>query len=111
VTDGPERLSEVLSRLFTSRGWGQRQDRLRIEEAWHGTVGELVAPRTEVGALRRGVLEVIVADAILLQELAGFDKRRILQGLQERLGPKRVTDVRFRLGTVNEAKGSPGAGG
>jgi predicted nucleic acid-binding Zn ribbon protein len=99
-TDGPERLSEVLSRLFTSRGWGQRQDRLRLEEAWRSAAGEPTASRTAVGALRRGVLEIIVADAVLLQELAGFEKRRLLESLQERLGKTRVTDIRFRLGNV-----------
>ena len=31
---GPESLGEILSRLFTARGWGRRQDRLRLEEAW-----------------------------------------------------------------------------
>jgi predicted nucleic acid-binding Zn ribbon protein len=99
-TEGPERLAEVLSRLFTSRGWGQRQDRRRLEESWRAVVRENVAKRTELGSLRRGVLEVIVADAVVLQELAGFEKRRLLEGLQERLGKSRVTDIRFRLGNV-----------
>jgi predicted nucleic acid-binding Zn ribbon protein len=100
VTDGPERLSEVLSRLFTSRGWGQRQDRLHLEAAWQAAAGEQTASRTAVGALRRGVLEVIVADAVLHQELAGFEKRRLLEQLQERLGKARVTDIRFRQGNI-----------
>ena len=100
MTEGPERLSEVLSRLFTSRGWGQRQDRLQLEESWRQAVGENVATCTAVGALRRGVLEVIVADAVLLQELAGYEKRRLLEHLQERLGKSRVTDIRFRLGNI-----------
>ena len=29
---GPESLGEILSRLFTARGWGRRQDRLRLEK-------------------------------------------------------------------------------
>ena len=100
MTNGPERLSEVLSRLFTSRGWGQRQDRLRLEAAWREALGGKSVERTAVGALRRGVLEIIVADAVLFQELAGFEKRRLLQNLQERLGQARVNDIRFRLGNV-----------
>lgn len=100
VKEGPERLSEVLSRLFTSRGWGERQQRRRIEEAWQSAAGERVAARSELGSLRRGVLEVIVADAVLLQELAGFQKRDLIAHLQGALGPGRVTDIRFRLGTV-----------
>jgi predicted nucleic acid-binding Zn ribbon protein len=93
-------LSEVLSRLFTSRGWGQRQDRLRLEEAWRTAAGEQVADRTELGSLRRGALEVIVSDAALLQELAGYEKHRLLLELQQALGARRITDIRFRLGAV-----------
>jgi predicted nucleic acid-binding Zn ribbon protein len=100
VKDGPERLSEVLSRLFTSRGWGERQQRRRLEEAWRSAAGEQVAARSELGTLRRGVLEVIVADAILLQELAGFQKRDLLAHLEGALGPGRISEIRFRLGTV-----------
>jgi len=99
--EGPERLAEVLSRLFTVRGWGQRQDRLRLEEAWRQVVGEAVALKTAPGALRRGVLEVLVSDAVLFQELAGYEKRRILDSLQQVLGKTRVTAIRFRLGTAD----------
>lgn len=101
MTEGPERLAEVLSRLFTSRGWGQRQDRLRLEEAWRGAVSQPIAAQSAAGALRHGVLEVIVMDAVVLQELAGFEKGRILAHLQKALGKTRVTDIRFRLGTVS----------
>ena len=31
---GPEPLAEVLSRLFTARGWGRRQGRLHLANAW-----------------------------------------------------------------------------
>ena len=27
---GPELVGEILSRLFAARGWGRRQDRLRL---------------------------------------------------------------------------------
>jgi hypothetical protein len=98
--DGPERLGDVLSRLFLSRGLGQQHDRLRLEAAWRDSLGEPRAARTRLGNLRRGVLEVIVADAVLHQELAGFEKRRILTQLQQTLGKTRVTELRFRLGSI-----------
>ena len=37
--EGPEPISEILSRLFTARGWGRRQDRLRLELAWAEAAG------------------------------------------------------------------------
>ena len=64
---GPESLGEVLSRLFTARGWGRKQDRLRLEAAWAAAAGPDVAPHTRLGALRRGVLEV-VSSAVTIQD-------------------------------------------
>jgi hypothetical protein len=102
---GPELLSEVLSRLFTARGWGRRQDRLHLEKAWAEAVeavGPEFAAQTRVIGFRRGVLEVVVANAVLFQELAHFHKRRLLEGLRSRLPGKTLTDLRFRAGVIDE---------
>jgi predicted nucleic acid-binding Zn ribbon protein len=95
---GPEAIGEVLSRLFIARGWGRRQDRLRLEQAWVAAAGEQTAANTRVGALRRGVLEIEVRGAVLLQELAQFQKRLLLQRLREQLPGVTVSDLRFRAG-------------
>jgi len=95
---GPELLGEVLSRLFTARGWGRRQDRLRLEEAWAKAAGLEAAKHTRVGALRRRVLEVLVDNAVLLQELAHFQKRTLLERLRRQLPNVPIHDLRFRTG-------------
>src|SRR5438067_10416209 len=97
---GPEGLGEILSRLFTARGWGRRQDRLNLERAWAESVGPDHAAHTRPGALRRGTLEVVVDNAVLLQELAHFHKRRLLEQLRRRLPGTPLTDLRFRAGVV-----------
>ena len=99
---GPEPIGEILSRLFAARGWGRRQDRLRLEEAWAEAAGPELAPHTRVAALRRGVLEVHVANAVLLQELAHFHKRRLLEHLRRRLPGSSVKDLRFRAGVMEK---------
>ena len=102
VERGPERLGEILSRLFTARGWGRRQDRLHLEQALAeatsacGVDAEQVRP----GAMRRGVLEVVVGNAVLLQELAHYHKRRLLEALRGRLPNIPLTDLRFRAGVL-----------
>ena len=96
---GPELLGEVLSRLFTARGWGRRQGRLHLEKAWADAVGPENALHSRVGNLRRGVLEVEVDSAILLQELAHYHKRRLLEQLRGKLPGNTLTDIRFRAGT------------
>jgi predicted nucleic acid-binding Zn ribbon protein len=96
---GPERLAEILSRLVTQRGWGQLQQRRRLEEAWKQAAGPEASERSRVGLFRRGQLEVIVADAVLHHELR-FAKARILAELARRLGAEQVKELRFRLGAI-----------
>lgn len=96
---GPEPLGEILSRLFAARGWGRRQGRLKLEEAWAEVAGPDHAGHTKVGVLRRGVLEILVDSAVLLQELANFHKRKLLQKLREQMRNTTFTDLRFRMGT------------
>jgi hypothetical protein len=56
-----------------------------------------------VAALRRGILEVIVAHPVLLQELAHFQKRRLLQELRRLLPGVTLSDLRFKTGVVTPA--------
>jgi hypothetical protein len=104
---GPENLGEILSRLFTARGWGRRQGRLHLEKAWADVILEValevqadLSGQTRVSALRRGVLEVEVGNAVLLQELTHFHKRRLLEALRRRLPETPLNDLRFRAGTL-----------
>jgi predicted nucleic acid-binding Zn ribbon protein len=97
---GPERLGEILGRLFAARGWGRRQERLRLEQAWAEAAGPEHAAHTRANSLRRGVLEVVVDNAVLLQELAHYHKRRLLEQLRRRLPGTPLNDLRFRAGVL-----------
>src|SRR4051812_23713611 len=95
----PEPLKEILARLFTARGWGRRQGRLHLERAWAAAVGPEHAPHTRVLGLRRGLFEIEVDSAVLLQELSHYHKRRLLQALRDRLPGEALKDLRFRAGS------------
>jgi len=96
---GPERLSEILSRLFAARGWGRQQDRLHLERAWAEAAGAEYAAITRVGGMKRRILEVEVKGAIPLQELSQFHKRGILERLRKAMPGTTITDIKFRAGT------------
>jgi Dna[CI] antecedent DciA-like protein len=96
---GPEPLREILARLITARGWGQRQARLHLERAWTTAMGGENETGTRILGLRRGVFEVEVNNAVLLQELASFQKRKLLAKLRECLPNHTVNDLRFKAGT------------
>ncbi len=95
---GPELFREILARLFAARGWGRRQAQLHLEQAWAEAAGSEFAEHTRVAGIRRGVLEVEVDNAVLLQELAHFHKRRLLEQLRRRLPGTTLNDLRFRNG-------------
>jgi predicted nucleic acid-binding Zn ribbon protein len=101
---GPELLKEILSRMFTARGWGRKQERLRLEQAWAETVAAcgLPADQTRVNGVRRGVLEVLVDNAVMLQEMAHFHKRKLLEAIRSKAAGTTITDLRFRAGVVRE---------
>jgi len=100
---GPEKIGEIMSRLFAARGWGRQQERLRLERAWAEAVGAEYVSQTRVAALRRNVLEVEVRNAVLIQELAQFHKRRLLSALRRILSGVTITDLRFRAGIWRDA--------
>lgn len=102
MDQGPELLRDILGRLFTARGWGRQQERLRLEEAWAAAAGPEITPHTRIGGLRRGVLEVMVDNSVLLQELAHYQKRALLEQFRSRLPGLTITDVRFRVGVWKE---------
>lgn len=95
---GPENLADILGRLFTARGWGRKNDRLRLEGAWAEAIGPEVLKSTRVNGLKRGVLEVEVKNAVLIQELTQFHKRGLLGKLRLALPGVTLTDLKFRAG-------------
>jgi predicted nucleic acid-binding Zn ribbon protein len=93
---GPEKVGDVLGRLFTSRGWGRKNDRLRLESAWAAAAGEELLKDTAVLGMRRGVLEVAVRNATLMSELTNFHKRTLLTKLRAAMPGVTLTDLKFR---------------
>lgn len=93
---GPSKIGDLLSVILARRGYADRTAVEEIESAWEETASEQIRGRTRLGALRRGVLEVLVDNAVLLQQLQGFEKENLLAGLQKRVKHSRILDLRFR---------------
>jgi Dna[CI] antecedent DciA-like protein len=93
---GPENIADVLGRLFVSRGWGRKTDRLKLESAWAGAAGAEVLKDTRVLGFKRGVLEIEVRTAVLMSELAQYHKRGLLARLRD--AGLKLTDLKFRAG-------------
>ena len=96
---GPQTIGNVLTELMSRRGFARVQSAANYDAAWREAAGALVAKYTRVGQLRRGTLEVIVANSTLVQEL-GFQKQALLQSLTELLPDEGIKNVRFRTGNI-----------
>lgn len=97
-TGQPQPIGDVLGELLARRGYGRVQSAARLAAAWSETVGPAWSPQSWPGSIRRGVLEVCVANSTLLQEMS-FQKAELLAGLVARLPDERIRDLRFRVGS------------
>jgi hypothetical protein len=96
---GPERIGDILSQLMARRGFARVQSTEAYEAAWREAAGSLAARYSRVGQLRRGTLEVVVANSALIQEF-GFQRATLLKTLNQLLPEQGIKDLRFRLGAI-----------
>lgn len=98
---GPRALGDVLGDLFAERGYGRLRAVSELEAAWIAAVGDAIAGQTQLGGVRRGILQITVAHPALLDELASFRKAQILAAFRHRLPHTPIRDIRFRVGRVD----------
>lgn len=94
---GPQHLSRALSELISRRGYARVGGSAQLQTIWRETAGPSIAGQTKAIAIRRGVLQVLVAHAPLLSELASFHKRSLLEKLQTDHADLRIRDLKFKL--------------
>ena len=100
----PKRIGNVIAQLVNRRGYAQIHVAGEREDAWHAIVGEQFAKRSRFAALRRGTFEVLVANSLMMQELA-FRKEELLKALQQILPDAGVKQLKFKIGKIEEQQG------
>ena len=73
------------------------------QDALDAELGDHKAPHCKVAGLRLGRLYVEVDSAPLFAELSGFQKETLRIALNERLKPKQVAHLVFRMGGTAHA--------
>jgi hypothetical protein len=99
MAGGPQLISSVLADLMARTGFARVQGAAALEAAWREAAGPAGQRFTRVGALRRGRLEVIVANSTLVQELC-FQKPALIAALRRALPEQTIADLRFRVGPL-----------
>lgn len=93
----PLPLSQALAQLIALRGYARVESRSQLVEEWSRIAGPEIAPYTRPLGVNRGVLQVAVANPVLLSELNGFHKSGLLLRLQQQRPELRIKDLKFRL--------------
>lgn len=94
-----KRMGDVVSQLLARRGYAQETTAADVAAAWNAVVGDDAARQTRVGSIRRGTLEVVVANSAVSQELT-FRKTQMVAELARRLPEHKIKSIRFRTGNV-----------
>jgi predicted nucleic acid-binding Zn ribbon protein len=97
---GPKLIGDVLGELASRRGFAGVRRACLCDAAWREAVGEQAARYSRAGPVRRGRLEITVANSTWLQELS-FQKPRLLNALAELLPDEKIVDLRFRVGSID----------
>src|SRR4051794_1680969 len=95
----PRKIGDVLTQLIARRGYAREQSSAALEAAWREAAGKPLAGVTKAGNLRRGTLEVFVANNLLAQEL-GFRKDELIERLGQLAPNEKITTLRFRIGAI-----------
>ncbi len=99
MAKGPEPIREILAQLMARRGFARVRSAETFDAAWRKAVGEMFSQFTRPGSVRRGKLEVTVANSTVVQVLS-FHKSQWLKSLADLLPPVDQYNIRFRVGPV-----------
>jgi predicted nucleic acid-binding Zn ribbon protein len=95
----PKPIGDVLAELLARRGYARVRSAGACAEAWRAAAGERLAASTRATGVRRGVLEVLVANSTLVQEIS-FEKQNLIRRLAELAPEEKIRDLRFRVGPL-----------
>jgi predicted nucleic acid-binding Zn ribbon protein len=95
----PKPIADIMAQLMARRGYARERSAASYGEAWRSAAGETIGRVTRAGAIRRGALEVFVANSTLMQELT-FQKSALLEKLRQLLPDEKLANLRFRIGAI-----------
>lgn len=98
---GPKRIGSILAQTIARSGFAQQTVAAEIVAAWQAAVDSKLLKFTRVGQVRRGTLQITVANSVIMQELT-FRKTELLAQLAQRAASHNIKSIRFRTGNVED---------
>lgn len=97
----PVPISEALVDYIAKRGIARSSSNSRIQSVWAEICDERFRAVTSIIRLYRGVLEIGVSSAAILNELNSFHYDTFLKEFRDRCGHEMIRELRFQLKTRN----------
>ena len=98
-TRKPKKPADIIAQLMARTGYGQLKSADELENTWNQIADEKWRSQTRVTVIKRGVLEVVVGNSVLIQRLE-FEKKRLLADFKTNQPKINLKDIRFRIGNV-----------
>ncbi len=95
----PRRAGELVAQLLARSGYARVRSSSALDDAWREAAGELLAKHSRLGNVRRGVLQITVANSTMAQEFT-FQKKQLLGRLARLLPDEKIRDLRFSTGRI-----------
>ncbi len=92
-------LEGLVKNLIKDIGHKDRLSEEEMAQAWGSIVGRVASRHTRPVSIKKASLVVNVDRSSWLYELT-LKKKEILKNLGEKLGGKKIKDIRFRIGEV-----------
>lgn len=94
----PQKLSNVLTDLMAQRGYAQLAASEECNDAWRKVIGSM-EKFTRATEVKRGVLQIIVSNSVVMQELT-FRRPELVAAMSKALPNHKIKDLRFRVGSI-----------
>jgi predicted nucleic acid-binding Zn ribbon protein len=96
----PKPIGSIMAELMARRGYARLQATSTFADAWSAAAGPQLGKFSKAGNVRRGVLEVFVANSTMLQEVT-FQKANLIKKLAELAPDQNISDLKFRVGNIS----------
>lgn len=99
----PRRIDTVLSQVLSRRGYARVRGDAALSQVWAEAAGARFAGATRPGRLRRGELEILVNNSVVLQEMS-LGRAEIVARIRKLVPEAQVERIRFRQAQLGDAK-------
>lgn len=96
----PKSAKYLINNIIARRGIAAEKSNQKLQNVWDSIVGIDLANQTKIASVKRGVLQVIVANSSVMQFLS-FSKLEYKEQINQQMPNEEISDLRFSIGRIS----------